>query len=320
MSQFAPLLFAVLLSFCFSFCSWVSWAQTEPTASMKLAEEMEKAQTLADVVQVLKETSKTEFGATELLMIYNRIPENLLNLSTSLTKIQSADVTSEDRPVLVELIYLVHLESQLQGPNARRDKKFIQNQFFKRLMSWHGQLRLVNWQEQLQDHAKLTDHEITSSSETKALPMVERIVHFSNTLIDALDPSHYEYLENKMQIFLKQNRKEKSGAIKAVPRTGQDKKNRRASWVTGALSAAMGTPVMLAPWLPNTIGHSAGGLLFTGSLAFMLITPFLADTYDKDRQNRINSINVLFADRKVFLELFFKPIQNIPVQCAKATR
>ena len=103
------------------------------TSSTQLAEQMDSAKSLSTVFGILIEMRKSKLSDTEKLMIFDRIPKSILDVSASLERLDQNIVYPQDLSATIEMIYLVALQMKLDSlvtsPFRIRSQRFIKKEF-----------------------------------------------------------------------------------------------------------------------------------------------------------------------------------------------
>lgn len=223
------------------------WAQ-ETSLGIELANQMDKATSLGQVLSVLPKIYQDSISVTERLMIYSRIPSKILDVAETVEKVDAAQKVPMDRPYAVEFVYLMALDAKINASLLSRALRFrskpmINERIVKVLVSWN-----VMALGDMDPNMKRSD-ELQKAGSHLVVSLWQRANDFIGILMKELPEESRRSLlkiEKKFNKVIKQEAKqERKAAIKKV-----DIMDRGVEQAIGA-----------------SIGLGVGGGLFTAGMA-----------------------------------------------------
>ena len=123
---------------CTSHLSWAQEVQELAAPSkftLQLAERMEKAQSVKEVIEVLRKVS-VRAGLTDRLLIYDSIPKHIVDADHVMQIVHQHIRLQPDIAYATELVYTIELASKLAPLTDRKNHIFIRNLFFDSMIEW----------------------------------------------------------------------------------------------------------------------------------------------------------------------------------------
>lgn len=280
-----------------------------PPEALELGTAIEKAKSLGAVFKVLRKIPGSQLGITERLMIYDRIPETVLDVSATLEKIRTAAVLEQDVSYAVEAVYLMELETQLKssgfvGMIRADNRRFIRNQFLDSILEWKTAV-------EAQLSSNFTQSEIERAHPAVRASLTQRLESLSKALLAGMTEAQKEALLKKEQAFLKRNKHEGATAVSQVP-------TKHSEWM---FPTAIGTMFGMFSPIVLMVALNGGSIpppVAIGSVGGALVAIMGSFALKEKRNNETKSTKLAYKEREKLLDPFFEPIKADATFCAKS--
>lgn len=178
------------------------WAgKDRAMVALHYAEEMEKAKNLKDVLRIVHDTQVSfPIPGTERLLVFDRIPKFILDVSEVVQKITKSDLISQDQTLAAELVYFSELARLYRS--YPKIKLLLAGEF--KIVRFHFKASVLFWHKYLEPtlHNQVSELGLENSSQTLSPEMrMEALAeflnnHLTNEQLEALLELQKEYVRD----------------------------------------------------------------------------------------------------------------------------